>query len=149
LPSSSPEIVVISPVPLDSPSPAVTPSYLIGIPSPSVDPGVTGGTPIPLGGGFNDLPSPGPVSAVSDNGSGGGGFPGPLMLIGMLLLVGAVGSILWAIAPKGERFPEQPSGGAPSVVFTPSGPENPELMVMDQGSDQPSSTRTRRPRPST
>jgi hypothetical protein len=141
--------VVISPVPLDSPSPAVTPSYLIGIPSPSVDPGVTGGTPIPLGGGFNDLPSPGPVSAVSDNGSGGGGFPGPLMLIGMLVLVAAAGSILWAIAPKGERFPEHPAGGAPGVVFTPHGPDSPELMVMDQGSDQPSSTRTRRPKPST
>lgn len=122
-PSPSPEIIVISPVPLDSPSPDVTPSYLLGIPSPSVDPGVNdGGTPIPLVGGFNDLPSPGPLSVASDNG-GGGGLPGPLVLLGVLLLLGAAGSVLFAIAPKGERFPEQPVHDAPELLFTPHGPD--------------------------
>jgi hypothetical protein len=70
------------------------------------------------------------------------------MLIGLLLMVGAVGSILWAIAPKGERFPEQTAGAARSVVFTPHGPDSPELMVMDQGADPPSNIGTRRPNPS-
>jgi hypothetical protein len=139
--------VVISPVPLDSPSPAVTPSYLIGIPSPSPPGADIGGTPIPLGGGFNDLPSPGPVSAVSDGGSGGGGSPTPLVLIGMLLLVAAAGSVLWAIAPKGERFPEKPAPGASGLVFTPHGPDSPELMVMDHGPVRPARSRARRPRP--
>jgi hypothetical protein len=124
-PSPTPEIIVISPVPLDSPSPDVTPSYLLGIPSPSVDPGVNdGGTPIPLVGGFNDLPSPGPLSVASDNG-GGGGLPGPLVLLGVLLLLGAAGSVLFAIAPKGERFPEQPGHDAPEFLFTPFGPDQP------------------------
>ncbi len=124
-PSPSPEIIVISPVPLDPPSPAVTPSYLLGIPSPSVDPGVNdGGTPIPLVGGFNDLPSPGPLSVASDNG-GGGGLPGPLVLLGVLLLLGALGSVLFAIAPKGERFPEPPVHDAPEFLFTPYGPDQP------------------------
>jgi hypothetical protein len=135
-------------VPVASPSPSVTPSYLIGIPSPTVDPGVTGGTPIPLGGGFNDLPSPGPVSAVVDAGSGGGGFPGPLLLIGMLLLVAAAGSILWALVPKGERFPEPVAQEATGFVFTPHGPDNPELMVMDRGPDPSLRARSgRRPKP--
>jgi hypothetical protein len=148
-PSPSPAIIVISPVPLDLPSRAVTPSYLIGIPSPSVDPGVdTGGTPIPLGGGFKDLPSPAPVAAVPDTGNGGGGGPGPWLLIGLLLLVGAVGSVLWAIAPKGERFPEQPAREAPGLVFTPYGADSPELMVMDQGPEPSPQSRARRPRPS-
>lgn len=124
-PSPTPEIIVISPVPLDSPSPDVTPSYLLGIPSPSVDPGVNdGGTPIPLVGGFNDLPSPGPLSVASDNG-GGGGLPGPLVLLGVLLLLGAAGSVLFAIAPRGERFPEQPVHDAPEFLFTPYGPDQP------------------------
>jgi len=148
-PSSSPEIIVISPVPQDSPSPYVTPSYLVGIPSPSVDPGVdTGGTPIPLAGGFNDLPSPGPVTAVSDTGNGGGGIPGPLALIGWLLLVGAAGSVLFAIAPRGERFPEPPAHDTHQVLFTPYGADSPELMVMDHGTDTRPWSGGRGPKPS-
>jgi hypothetical protein len=147
-PSPSPEIIVISPVPLDSPSPNGTPSYLIGIPSPSVDPGIdNGGTPIPLAGGFKDLPSPGPLSVASDN-SGGGGLPGPLLLLGVLLLVGAAGSVLFVIAPKGERFPEQPVHDALGFLFTPYGPDSPELMVMDRGPEPSPRSRARRPKPS-
>src|SRR5258708_5880629 len=89
-PAPSPSIIVISPVPLGSPSPEATPSYLVGIPSPSVDPGINnGGTPIPLGGGFNDIPSPvsgSPVSARSHN-SAPRGAPLPVPLLGPLVLV--------------------------------------------------------------
>ncbi len=142
-PAASPSIIVISPVPLQSPSPQATPSYLVGIPSPSVDPGVNnGGTPIPLGGGFNAFPSPvsgGPVSAVSDN-SGPGGPPLPLLLIGVLVLVGVAASILFALAPPGLRFPE-PGGRAP-VAGNARGTESPELMVMHPRPPRP---RARRP----
>ncbi len=144
-PSPSPEIIVISPVPLDSPSPAVTPSYLLGLP---VDPGLAdAGTPIPLAGGFNNLPSPGPLSVASDNG-GGGGIPGPLVLLGVLLLVGAAGYVLFAIAPKGKRFPEQPVHNAPGFLFTPYGPDSSELMVMDHGPEPSPRSRARPPKPS-
>ncbi len=144
-PAASPSIIVISPVPLQSPSPEATPSYLVGIPSPSVDPGVNnGGTPIPLGGGFNAFPSPvsgGPVSAVSDN-SGPGGPPLPLLLIGLLVLVGVAASILFALAPPGLRFPE-PGGHARSTRTTRRA-ESPELMVMHP---DPSRPRSRGARP--
>src|SRR5258708_4525583 len=142
-PAASPSIIVISPVPMQSPSPQPTPSYLVGIPSPSVDPGVNnGGTPIPLGGGFNAFPSPisgGPVSAVSDN-SGAGGPPLPLLLIGVLVLVGVAASILFALAPSGLRFPEP--GGRPRAKPIARGSESPELMVMHPS---PPRARSRRP----
>lgn len=142
---ASPSVIVISPVPLESPSPVPTPSYLIGVPSPSVDPGINnGGTPIPLGGGFNEIPSPygGPVSAVSDSGGGGGGPPLPLLLIGMLVLVAAAGSILFAVAPAGLRFPEPGSRKARSARPVAGGVESPELMVLNPG---PRKERSRRP----
>jgi hypothetical protein len=130
-------------VPLDSPSPVPTPSYLIGIPSPSIDPGLGDiGTPIPLAGGFNAR-SPGPVSAVSDS-QGGGGIPGPLLLIGILMLVAGAGAILFAVAPKGERFPERTVRDAPGFLFTPYGPDSPELMVMEREPEPRPRPRARR-----
>ena len=127
-PSPSPSILVISPVPLDRPSPPTTPSYLIGRPSPSPSPAATdtGGSPVPLGGGFGDLPTPsaGAVSSISDSGSrgGGGGLPLPLLLLGFVFLVAGAGVLIYALAPRGERLPEKkvdPRG----VPFTPSGPD--------------------------
>jgi hypothetical protein len=110
LDSPSPEIVVISPVPLDPTPPPSTPSYLIGTlasPSPS-PPTDTGGSPVPLGGGFNDLPTPNPAAATSSSSNGGGGgLPLPLLLAGIVVLVGAAAAVLYAVAPAGDRFPEK------------------------------------------
>jgi hypothetical protein len=124
-PSPSPSILVISPVPLDPSSAPTTPSYLIGRPSPSPSaPTDTGGSPVPLGGGAGDLPTPsaGAVSSISDSGNRGDGLPLPLLLLGFVFLVAAAGALIYAVAPRGERFPERtvdPRG----VNFTPPGPD--------------------------
>jgi hypothetical protein len=145
LDSPSPEIVVISPVPLDPAPPPGTPSYLIGTltsPSPS-PPADTGGSPVPLGGGFNDLPTPNPAAATSSSGnSGGGGLPLPLLLAGFLILAGAAGAVLYAVAPGGDRFPEK-IPGAP-LGLRPYRADGSELNLIDSPVGPP--PRPRRPR---
>jgi hypothetical protein len=129
-PSPSPSIVVISPVPLDSPSPPTTPSYLIGRPSPSPSAAAadTGGPPVPLGGGFADLPTPssGAVSSISDSGNRGDGLPLPLLLLGFLFVAGVAGALIYALAPRGERFPER-NIEAPGGSLIGPGSDSPEL----------------------
>ena len=122
-PSPIPSILVISPVPLAPSSEPTTPSYLIGRPSPTPSaPADTGGSPVPLGGSTGDLPTPsaGAVSSISDSGNRGGGLPLPLLLLGFVFLVAAAGAIIYAVAPRGDRFPEKPVDPR-SVTFTPPG----------------------------
>jgi hypothetical protein len=137
----SPEIVVISPVPLDPPPPPSTPSYLIGTlpptPAPSPD---TAGSPVPLGGGFNNLPSPNSaVPTSSSSNSGGGGLPLPLVLAGFVVLAGGAGAVLYAVAPRGDHFPEK-IGDAAVASFSPYRSEGSELNIVD-------AQIARRPRP--
>ena len=139
--SPSPEIVVISPVPLDPPPPPSTPSYLIGTlpptPAPSPD---AAGSPVPLGGGFNNLPSPNTsVPTSSSSNSGGGGIPLPLLLAGFVVLAGGAGAVLYAVAPRGDHFPEK-IGDAPVAGFSPYRSEGSELNIVD-------AQIARRPRP--
>lgn len=143
--SPSPEIVVISPVPLDPPPPPSTPSYLIGTlapPSPT-PPTDSAGSPVPLGGGFNTLPTNNPAAATSSSSgnSSGGGPPLPLFLAGFLLVVGAAAAVLYAVAPVGDRFPERLAGS--SVGLNPSGSESSGLNLVDT----PLSRRPRARRP--
>jgi hypothetical protein len=128
-PSPSPIILVISPVPLGPPSPPTTPSYLIGRPSPAPSaPADTGGSPVPLGGGFGDLPTPsaGAVSSISDSGNRGDGLPLPLILLGFLFVAGVAGTLIYAMAPRGERFPER-TGNTPGGAPITPGPDSTEL----------------------
>ena len=108
--------------PQQAPSPLPTPSPKIKSPIPSVE---TSPTVIPIGG-VAALPSPDLAS------SGGGigddspaGMPVPFILVGSLLVAGAVGSLLYSFRPASDRLPRgggrgKRSGGAP-VVFTPYG----------------------------
>jgi hypothetical protein len=83
---------------------------------------------VPLGGGFADLPTPsaGAVSSISDNGNGGGGLPLPLLLLGFLFAAAVAGTLIYALAPHGERFPER-SVDSPGGLVSPPGPDTPEL----------------------
>ncbi|MDQ6748889.1 MAG: hypothetical protein M3010_12390, partial [Candidatus Dormibacteraeota bacterium] len=116
-PSPSPSAVVVSPVAPDPTQTPTTPSYLQGVgPSPtqSADGSTVVSSPVPLGGGFVDqLPTPsqqastGPTGDLAPHQSG---LPLPLIAVGVLLILGAVGSLIYAIAPR-----EKP-------VFTRGGP---------------------------
>lgn len=87
---------------------------------------------MPLGGSSGDLPTPsaGAVSSISDSGNRGDGLPLPLLLLGFLFIAGVVGALMYAVAPRGERFPEKSAG-----VTTPPGPDVPELKVRRPRSD--------------
>jgi hypothetical protein len=69
------------------------------------------------------------------------------VVLGLLMLVGAAGYALFAIAPKGQRFPEPPAPNAGAFLFTPHGPDSPELMLMEPLRPAPPPSRARRTKP--
>jgi hypothetical protein len=64
-------------------------------------------------------------------------------LAGFVVLVGAAGAVLYAVAPLGDRFPET-FGDAPGIGLNPYRPEGSELNLID--SPVAANPRTRRPR---
>jgi hypothetical protein len=135
-PTPSPTYVVVSPVPF-SPSPApTTPSYLQGTePSPSPHTGDTVSSPVPLGGGFVDqlpTPSTGPSVPVGGLAPHQAGLPLPFLVVGALLILGAVGSLIYALAPREKNVFAGPRGGstASPVLFTPYGPDTPGTSIL-------------------
>jgi hypothetical protein len=131
-PSPTPSVVVVSPVAPD-PSPSLsTPSYLIGIapsPSPSRDGTSTVSSPVPLGGGFVDQqPTPSQQASVApsaDLAPHQSGLPLAFLAVGALLVMGAAGSLLYAIAPREKKVfvRERAAPSASPVYFTPYGPD--------------------------
>ena len=134
-PSPSPTIAEISPLP-DSPTPSPTiPSYLQGgDPTPSAKIGETVSSPVPLGGGFQDqLPSPTtgttvPTGTLQPHSNG---LPVPFLAVGALLILGAVGSLIYAVAPREKNvFATPRSRPASPVMFTPYGPDAPGTNIL-------------------
>ncbi|MFN2464845.1 MAG: hypothetical protein ABR598_01110 [Candidatus Dormibacteria bacterium] len=132
-PSPSPSIVVVTPVTPDPTPTATIPSYLQGFgPSPTQD--ANGATvissPVPLGGGFVDqLPTPSqqPRGAAGDLAPHQSGLPLPFLAVGLLLILGAVGSLIYAIAPREKDVftRAEPRDRTSPVLFTPYGPDTP------------------------
>jgi hypothetical protein len=132
--SPTPSVLVVSPVPADpSPSPS-TPSYLKGLgPSPTqnADGSSVISSPVPLGGGFVDqLPTPSEqatAASAADLTPHQGGVPLPFVAVGVLLILGAVGSLIYAIAPRQKPVftRTRPGAGTSAVLFTPYGPDAP------------------------
>ena len=130
-PSPSPSDVVVSPVAPDvTPSPSPQPYHQGTLPSPSPSgPSDTAASPVPLGGGFLDeLPTPSsaatnaPTSALAPH---QGGLPLPFLAVGALLILGAIGSLIYALAPR-SRSPfatARVSRASSPVMFTPYGPD--------------------------
>ncbi|MEA2684774.1 MAG: hypothetical protein QOK05_3102 [Chloroflexota bacterium] len=140
-PSPSPSVVVVSPVAPD-PSPSnATPSYLIGTapsPSPTPDGTTTVSSPVPLGGGFVDqLPTPSQQASAaptSDLAPHQSGLPLPFLAVGALLILGAVGSLIYAIAPREKKvFAQRPAHTTSPVYFTPYGPDSPGTNLLSTG----------------
>jgi hypothetical protein len=130
----TPPVLVVSPVPSDpSPSPSI-PAYLKGVgPSPTqnADGSSVISSPVPLGGGFVDqLPTPSQQAAAAsaaDLAPHQSGVPLPFVAVGVLLILGAVGSLLYAIAPREKPVfsRARPGAGTSPVLFTPYGPDAP------------------------
>ena len=138
-PSPSPSVIVVSPVP-DSPSPSpTTPSYLQGSePSPSPRIGDTVSSPVPLGGGFVDqlpTPSSGPAAPAGTLAPHQSGLPLPFLAVGALLILGAVGSLIYAVAPHDRKVFADPRRRTPAspVMFTPYGPDTPGTNILSGG----------------
>ena len=121
-PSPSPTVIEVSPVPPDPiPTPTV-PSYLKGLPpTPSPTPDVTDGTtdsgssPLPVVGGFVDQPpttgdSGGPTTGASttDLAPRSSALPLQLLAVGALLILGAIGSVIYAVAPRHKPIFDAP-----------------------------------------
>ena len=138
-PSPTPDVIVVSPVPADpSPSPS-TPSYLVGInPTPSPTPATTDSisSPVPVGGGFVDqLPTPTAAPTVAnanDLAPHSSGLPLPFIAVGALLILGAVGSLLYAVVPRNKPIFESARRTGPTspVMFTPYGPDAPGSNIL-------------------
>ncbi|MFN2463916.1 MAG: hypothetical protein ABR573_08465 [Candidatus Dormibacteria bacterium] len=134
-PSPTPTVVVVSPVP-DSPSPApTTPSYLQGAEtSPSPHIGETVSSPVPLGGGFVDqLPTPtsAPVAPGGSLAPHQSGLPLPFLAVGAVLILGAIGSLIYAVAPRDKNvFAARPAAPTSPVAFTPYGPDAPTSSIL-------------------
>lgn len=138
-PSPSPVLVVVSPVPPD-PSPSHTiPSYLQGLnPSPTPTQQTTDSisSAVPLAGGFVDqLPTPSAAAETAspnDLAPHSSGVPLPFLAAGALLILAAVGSLLYAITPRNKPiFDATPRPAAASPVrFTPYGPEGPAANIL-------------------
>ena len=138
-PSPSPVLVVVSPVPPD-PSPSHTiPSYLQGLnPSPTPTQQTTDSisAAVPLAGGFVDqLPAPAAAAETAspnDLAPHSSGVPLPFLAAGALLILAAVGSLLYAIAPRNKPIFDATRRPAPAspVRFTPYGPEGPGANIL-------------------
>ncbi|MGI8610130.1 MAG: hypothetical protein ACR2MY_13080 [Candidatus Dormibacteria bacterium] len=138
-PSPSPVVIVVSPVAPDpSPSPTV-PSYLTGInPSPTPTQQTTDSisSPVPLVGGFVDqLPTPsaaGNSASPNDLAPHSSGLQLPFLVVGALLILGAIGSLIYAIAPRNKAVFDTPRRAAPAppVRFTSYGPEGPGSNIV-------------------
>ncbi|MDP9324908.1 MAG: hypothetical protein M3O87_00025, partial [Candidatus Dormibacteraeota bacterium] len=136
----TPDVVVISPVPADPPSPATTPAYLIGLPaSPTNAASEVGGAIAPLGGGSTEnAPSPG-------SGGGGGnaseslkstGLPLPFMFAMLVLASVGAGFLIWRYGPRGKALPQVRQ--APPILFTPYGGKNRATAnLLDSNVDPP------------
>ncbi len=122
-----------------SPVPA-TPAYLVGTaPSPTqaADGSSVISSPVPVGGGFVDqlpTPSQAAVGPTGDLAPHQGGLPLPFLAVGALLILGAVGSLIYAIAP-GEKpiFNRSAPTSASPVMFTPYGPDTPGTNIRSGG----------------
>ncbi|GAC1332587.1 MAG: hypothetical protein NVSMB17_11860 [Candidatus Dormibacteria bacterium] len=141
-PSPSPSVIVVSPVP-DPPSPPpTTPSYLVGAePPPSPKTGESVSSPVPLGGGFVDqLPSPSeavnvPTGTLSPHQSS---LPLPFLAVGALLILGAIGSLIYAVAPRDKKVFSGPKRPVSSpVTFTPYGPDAPGTNILSSHNPDP------------
>lgn len=138
-PSPSPTPLTVSPVPADSPMPSPSEPYLQGTnPTPSPSPSGVDviSSPVPVGGGFVDqLPTPsGGASQVPTNDLAphSSGLPLPFLAVGAFLILGALGSLIYAVAPRNKPiFPEarRPAPASP-VLFTPYGPETPGSNIL-------------------
>ena len=137
-PSPTPDVIVVSPVPPDpSPSPS-TPSYLVGInPTPTPTPQTTDSisSPVPVGGGFVDqLPSPSATANISANDLAphSSGLPLPFLAVGVLLILGAIGSLLYAVVPRNKPIFEtaRRTASTSPVMFTPYGPDTPGTNIL-------------------
>lgn len=138
-PSPSPSVIVVSPVP-DTPSPTpTTPSYLQGAePTPSPRIGDTVSSPVPLGGGFVDqlpTPSSGPPAPTGSLAPHQSGLPLPFLAVGALLILGALGSLIYAVAPRDRNVFAAPRRRTPAspVMFTPYGPDTPGTNILSGG----------------
>jgi hypothetical protein len=137
-PSVSPSEVVVSPVAPDPIQSAATPAYLIGTapsPTPVQDGTNTVSSPVPLGGGFIDpLPTPSPqatTAPASDLLPHQAGLPLPFLAVGTLLILGAAGSLLYAVAPRQKKVfvRDRPQGDSPAL-FTPYSPNAPSSNIL-------------------
>jgi hypothetical protein len=120
----TPDVIVISPVPPDPPSPARIPAYLIGL-TPSASPGASdvGGGVASLGTGSDTPPSPGA------GGSGGGaqatealkssGLPLPFLFAMLMLASIGAGFLIYRFGPRGRSLPTVRPPTA--MLFTPYG----------------------------
>ena len=121
--SPTPNVIVISPVPPDRPSPVTTPAYLIGLPpSPSAGATDVGGAIAPLGGGTTtDQPSPGGGGGGSETVKSGGP-PVPFLLAMLVAASIGAGFLIWRFGPRGKKLPSVRA--APPILFTPYGSES-------------------------
>jgi hypothetical protein len=139
-PSPTTSEVVVSPVAPDPPATPPTASYLVGT-APSPTParvGNSGSSPVPLGGGFVDqvpTPSQQATSApASDLVPRQSGLPLAFVAVGALLILGALGSLIYAVAPRQKNVfvRDRPPGRSP-VLLTPHGPDAPSSNVLSSG----------------
>ena len=148
-PSPTPDVIVVSPVAPDpSPSPS-TPSYLVGInPTPTPTPTTTDSisSPVPVGGGFVDqLPTPSPTASISANDLAphSSGLPLPFVAVGVLLILGAIGSLLYAVVPRNKPVFEtaRRTASTSPVMFTPYGPDSPGTSILGAANPPPPAPR--------
>ena len=109
-PGSTPAVLEVSPVPPDPIPTPTTPSYLQGLspaPSASAQGSDSGSSPLPVAGGFVVQPptsgsGPGNGSPSGDLAPRSSGPPLPLLAGGALLVLGAIGSVMYALAPRNK-----------------------------------------------
>jgi hypothetical protein len=111
----------------------------VGInPTPSPTPNTTDSisSPVPLGGGFVDqLPTPSGAATQASAGDiapHSSGLPLPFLAVGGLLILAAIGSLIYAIVPRGKPAfePTRRASTSSPVMFTPYGPDIPGANIL-------------------
>jgi hypothetical protein len=82
---------------------------------------------VPLGVGIDTAPSPNQSAPASGTDAPATGVPWPFLLIGLLLIAGAAGALIYSLQPRGGTAPAlRHRVKTPDVLFTPYGATAPD-----------------------